>query len=105
MHGGRFHFANSNNLQFIESLYQSYLSNPESVDPSWRYFFEGMQFSSSSLPSAPLPSQMSPDLRVHLLIEAYRKYGHLLARFNPLGAAPKEPEELHLENLWFKKEE
>ncbi len=100
-----FNFASISNLNFIESLYQSYLKDPASVDVSWRYFFEGMQLAGSVLPQMPLPSKESPDLRVHLLIEAYRKYGHLMARFNPLGSTPQEPEELDLEKLRFKKEE
>jgi len=99
------HFANSSNLTYIESLYRDYLKDPESVDASWRYFFEGMQLGSnmSLLSSA---AQESPDLRVYLLIEAYRKYGHLMARFNPINVSiPSEPEELNLEKHNFKKED
>ena len=32
------------NLALIEDLYQRYLENPESVEVSWRHFFEGMDF-------------------------------------------------------------
>lgn len=105
MHPPHGYFASINNLAFIESLYQSYLKDPESVDATWRYFFEGMQLASSIASHMPQPAKESPDLRVHLLIEAYRKYGHLIARFNPLGTSMPELEELDPEKIGFKREE
>lgn len=35
----QFSFANLANLPELENLYQHYLQNPDSVDPSWRHFF------------------------------------------------------------------
>ena len=90
-------------VTYIEALYQSYLKDPLNVEASWRYFFEGMELGSQMKIS---PGGESPDLRVHLLIEAYRKYGHLRAHFNPLVLkSEEEVEELKLENLGFKREE
>ncbi|HEY2811333.1 MAG TPA: 2-oxoglutarate dehydrogenase E1 component [Rhabdochlamydiaceae bacterium] len=95
-------FATISNISYIEELYRSYLADPKSVDSSWRYFFEGMQLA-SRIPSG---SKESPDLRVHLLIEAYRSYGHLLARINPLYPAPAhEPDELNPQKLGFSQQE
>lgn len=93
-------------ITYIEALYQSYLKDPLSVEASWRYFFEGMELSSQMRLSHKSTAQESPDLRVHLLIEAYRKYGHLRAHFNPLVLKNEEEvDELKLEQLGFRQEE
>ena len=91
-------FANMGNLTFIEELYQKFQSDPTSVGESWRYFFEGMELAGSISPQL----SESPDLKVHLLIDAYRNFGHLIAHFNPIAAKPRpEPPELSLEALGF----
>jgi 2-oxoglutarate dehydrogenase E1 component len=100
-----FSYANLANLPELERLYQLYLNDPASVESSWRYFFDGMVLAQSTTPSVSLAKE-SPDLRVYLLIDAYRKYGHLMATFNPLLTAEiKEPLGLNIEKLGFKKEE
>lgn len=98
----KFSFAHLSNLNLIDELYHSYLGDPESVDASWKYFFEGMEFATTDLPK----SEASSDLRVYHLIESYRIHGHLLARFNPLAIDfPREVKELSLEKLGFTQEE
>ncbi len=98
-------YANLANLKMLESLYESWLENPHSVDPSWQNFFDGMQFA-TTLPKALPPRLESSDLRVHYLIHAYRTYGHLLAQCDVIAQEkPKEPEELKLENFGLSKED
>lgn len=100
MAGQTFSYINFSNLELIEDFYQSWLKNPASVDPAWSHFFEGMQFASST-PIANL-AEASPDLRVFYLITAYRTYGHLMARFNPIETSePHAAEELRIENFGF----
>lgn len=94
-------FANLSNVAEIEELYKRYLLNKESVEPSWRYFFEGMEFSrgddSGTVPKA---------LRIGQLIYAFRTYGHLAANVDPITKDEvKEPRELSLSELGFKSEE
>jgi 2-oxoglutarate dehydrogenase E1 component len=45
----KFNYLKSENADYIEELFQKYSSDPDSVDESWRYFFEGMEI---ALPSA-----------------------------------------------------
>lgn len=102
----RAEYANLSNLSYIENLYSQYLENPESVEGSWRHFFEGMALGSAL--KGPGQVEGSPDLRVFKLIEAYRLYGHKGAQINPIELSPKSPdevEELKLETLGFKQEE
>lgn len=99
-----FSYANLANLAALEELYEAYSEDPAQVTEPWRHFFEGLalgeQIGSSS------HGVESPDLRVYLLIEAYRKYGHLMAQFNPISTTlPQEPDALNPLKLGFKQEE
>lgn len=101
-----FSYANLSNLSNLEALYQQWIQNPQSVEASWRHFFEGMEFASSQMPAMPAKAQESPDLRIYLMMDAYRKFGHLMASFNPIATqVPQEPQELNLEKLGFKETE
>src|SRR6267154_4688039 len=102
-----FSYANLANLPALESLYEAYLKDPNRIDPSWRHFFEGMSFAQSAMPTlSAAQREGSPDLRIYLLIDAYRKFGHLMAKSNPvITTEAKEPVELHIETYGFKKEE
>jgi 2-oxoglutarate dehydrogenase E1 component len=85
------------NLAYLEEQYQRYRTNPDSLEPSWRHFFEGWELAKSLAPA----SGSSSDIKIYHLIEAYRTYGHLKAMINPLVASPSEVRELSLTNLGF----
>jgi 2-oxoglutarate dehydrogenase E1 component len=97
--------ADPGNLSLLEELYQKYLSEPGSIDPSWGVYFDGFETEISN--EFPLIDQRAPaDLRIYHLIESYRTYGHLLSAFNSLESQEKdEPSQLKLETLGFNKEE
>lgn len=40
----RFSFLNAAHSQLIEDLYQQYLKFPDSLEPSWKAFFQGFDF-------------------------------------------------------------
>jgi 2-oxoglutarate dehydrogenase E1 component len=40
----RFSFLNAAHTAFFADLYDQYLQNPDSVEPSWRSFFQGFDF-------------------------------------------------------------
>lgn len=110
------------NIALIEELYDRFKKNPADVDPSWRKQFESFDRQSPridgrtttpeafSTVSKQLPTsqkttatiEQPADLRVYRLIEAYRTYGHLMAKTNPLAEKdPEEPWQLNLNNLGF----
>ena len=115
------------NLPFLEEMYYKYTKDPANVDHSWRKFFSDLEagreqdyFSVSSSPMLaaeemkgrsvvyyPKVEISSPgDLRVYNLIEAYRTYGHLLAKVNPIAThSTEEPHQLALETLGFSKQD
>lgn len=97
-----FNYANLANAKFIEGLYDQYLANPESVDVSWRRFFEGVQFAGADTSLSPKEQLEGADLRVYFMIRAFRRYGHYLANFNPLYEnGQTEHEMLNVERFGF----
>jgi 2-oxoglutarate dehydrogenase E1 component len=106
----KFSYLKSSNAAYIDELFALYSENPDSIDPSWRYFFEGLelgtedsaQVSSSGQPISPAPTQAAPaikvaptpsvdfssEAKVAELILAYRELGRLLADINPLAPPP-----------------
>ena len=44
----RFSFLNAAHTEFFADLYDQYLQNPDSVEPSWRAFFQGFDFGLTS---------------------------------------------------------
>ena len=43
-------YLNNADIGAFEDLYQQYQQDPQSVDPEWRNFFEGFEFSKTDYP-------------------------------------------------------
>ena len=78
------------NAELIEAQYQKWQTDPESVSPNWRFFFEGFTLGAtdSSARSPVDRDHLRKQSRVDALIHAYRDLGHLLACLDPLVACP-----------------
>ncbi len=87
-------YAQISNLSLLEELYAAYIKDPAGIDPSWRRFFEGMDF--ALLPSMRMPMASGGALgaSIEKLIDAYRRHGHLLASLNPLSSEKRDVPEL-----------
>src|SRR4051794_24497370 len=83
--------ANRGNLELLEANHQRWRNDPESVDESWRIFFEGYELGVSNGdrqgPPADLDAARS-QAAVTRLIDAYREIGHYLADLDPLRMSP-----------------
>ncbi|HKB36655.1 MAG TPA: thiamine pyrophosphate-dependent enzyme, partial [Gemmataceae bacterium] len=94
----RLGFATRWNLDAIEAAYQRWRQDPESVDESWRLFFEGFELGADS--SRPLATDTgvnaAEQASVVRLVQAYRDLGHFLARLDPLGEPRKSHPQLEL---------
>ncbi len=107
----KFSYLSNSNPDFIEDIYAQYRANPESVDASWKYFFDGLElgYASDTPPLENMPQasasdskptiDLSSEAKVADLINAYRERGHLLAHINPLGERPRSHPLLKLEHF------
>ncbi len=97
---GDLNFTNRANLEYIETLYQSFRNDPASVGDEWRFFFQGVEFAKDL--NKDLIADLglsSKELDVFRLIHAYRDYGHYEANLNPLAQGTKSFPELSLHNF------
>jgi len=95
-------YLNGANAEYIESLYQSYQQDSESVEFGWQKFFEGFDFGrGSEAPSvtAETPEQFLKEVNVLNLIDGYRSRGHLFTHTNPVRERRKHLPTLDLANF------
>ncbi|MBS4168584.1 2-oxoglutarate dehydrogenase E1 component [Parachlamydia sp. AcF125] len=102
------------NLALIDEMYVKFQNDPQSIDSSWRPLFEqakageakGDLFHPTVIEQKPIDHPDRDSRRIWHLMEAYRTYGHYLARVNPIATAPiEEPWQLNLKTLGFTNEE
>ena len=92
----KFSYLNRPNLEYIESLYQTFRESPETVEEEWRLFFQGVEFAQNLSAQSGLSEK---ELDVFRLINAYRDYGHFEANLNPLATGTKSFPELSLHHF------
>jgi 2-oxoglutarate dehydrogenase E1 component len=89
-----FSYITNSHPAYIESLYQEFVQNPESVDPDLKKFFEGFDFAVSNASGTVVSSNgqitaadsidWMKEIKVYRLILGYRNKGHLIAKTNPI---------------------
>ena len=100
----RFSFLGTSHIGFIEDLYKEYLSDPDSIEPSWRAFFQGYDFSKSDFSDlledqAVVPDEVRKEFSVLNLVHGYRTRGHLFTQTNPVRTRRKYSPDLSLKNF------
>src|SRR5690554_1772594 len=106
----KYSYISNAHVAYIDELYQDYKKNPESVEPSWKSFFDGFDFAltkfgednGSEATTAPVKlsssenghlstkgtmmdmEQLPKEIKVRALIHAYRSRGHLKSKTNPV---------------------
>src|SRR4051812_46979437 len=101
----------------VEGLYEQYLKDNNSVDPSWQQFFKGFDFARTNYPvevegSAPvataavstaasvqIPDNLRKEFNVINLINGYRSRGHLFTQTNPVRERRHYHPTLDIENF------
>ncbi|MDD2813030.1 MAG: 2-oxoglutarate dehydrogenase E1 component, partial [Bacteroidales bacterium] len=92
-------YLNQADSSAIEELYKNYLLDPQSVDISWRRFFEGFEFARGTQSILPAGfTDVDTEFRVLNLIDWYRKRGHLFTKTNPVRERRKYFPTLDIEN-------
>ncbi len=104
----KYSFLNAAHTAYFAELYEQYLENPDSVEPSWRAFFQGYDFGSETYGltgeivegvSAQIPEHVQKEFQVVKLIDAYRTRGHLFTKTNPVRNRRKYAPTLEIENF------
>jgi len=97
----RFSYLHAADPGAVEELYKKFLEDPDSIDVSWRQFFDGFEFARKHYPvgnkreEAVYPSEF----KVINLINGYRQRGHLFTRTNPVRTRRKYTPTLDIENF------
>ncbi len=98
-------FLNAAHTAHFAELYDQYLQQPDSIEPSWRAFFQGFDFGlenstiSEDTTSVEVPEQVQKEFKVVRLIDGYRNRGHLFTKTNPVRNRRKYEPTLDLENF------
>ena len=97
----RFSFLNAAHTEFFAQTYDQYLLNPDSVEPSWRAFFQGFDFgmttyneenvgqhlanyATENQDCSVVSDKIQKEFNVLRLIDGYRTRGHLFTETNPV---------------------
>ena len=100
---GNFNYLRSVNADYIDEIYSKYLEDADSVDPTWKYFFDGIYLGEATVRAENAAAGPSTDwvseLKVYQLIQAYREQGHLIAQLNPIFENPSSHPELAIETF------
>lgn len=112
----RFSFLNAAHTEFFAQLYDQYLVNPDSVEPSWRSFFQGfdfgmttyndenhvqqiVEFASNNTDYSQVSEKLQKEFNVLKLIDGYRTRGHLFTKTNPVRDRRISSPNLDIENF------
>ena len=102
----KYSFLNAAHSAYFTQLYDQYLQKPDSVEPSWRAFFQGFDFGIENSNNGTV-TEITPEVPQHLqrefkvvqLIDAYRKRGHLFTKTNPVRDRRTYTPNLNIENF------
>jgi len=112
----KYSFLNAAHTSFFSELYDKYLVSPDSVEPSWRAFFQGFDFgvenagdqldaSEQRVTSmvngnqVEMPESLQKEFQVIRLIDGYRSRGHLFTKTNPVRDRRQYNPTLEIENF------
>lgn len=82
-------YLSNSDSAYVDSLYQAYQEDPESVDFGWQKFFEGFDFAqqysdAGGSTQTSTPEHVLKEINVLNMINGYRDRGHLFTSTNPV---------------------
>jgi len=114
----KYSFLNAVHTSFLAELYDKYTKSPDSLEPSWRAFFQGFDFGlENSLDELDItstesggvalingqqvdvPQSLQKEFNVIRLIDGYRSRGHLFTETNPVRERRKYEPNLDVTNF------
>ena len=101
----KYSFLNAAHTAHFAEMYDQYLINPDSVEPSWRAFFQGFDFGMEQQADLEIPDDVLKEFRVVKLIDAYRGSGHLFTKTNPVRKRRQYKPTLDIKNFGLDQED
>ncbi len=104
----KYSFLNAAHTAYFADLYEQYIDNPDSVEPSLRAFFQGFDFGSANYSingeivdgvTTQIPEQVHKEFQVIKLIDGYRSRGHLFTKTNPVRERRQYKPTLEIDNF------
>ena len=101
----KFSYLGNADVSQIENIYQQFLKDPDSVEESWKDFFDGFDFAqinysaNSKTVSTVIPENVQKEFNVINLINGYRSRGHLFTKTNPVRERRHYTPTLDIENF------
>lgn len=104
----KYSFLNAAHTVYFAELYEKYKHDPDSIEPSWRAFFQGYDFGSETFGingevidgvTTQVPEHVLKEFQVVKLIDGYRTRGHLFTKTNPVRKRRKYAPTLDIENF------
>ncbi|MFY0599611.1 MAG: 2-oxoglutarate dehydrogenase E1 component [Cyclobacteriaceae bacterium] len=99
----KYSYISNADVGYIDDLYQNYKADPDSVDESWKKFFEGFEFSQQHYGETGSKKDATieggKEIQVRNLIYAHRSRAHLKSDTNPVRQRRQHVVRLELENF------
>lgn len=104
----KYSFLNTAHTAYFADLYDQYLQDPDSIEPSWRAFFQGYDFGTENYGingeivdevTTQIPKHLQKEFQVIKLIDGYRSRGHLFTKTNPVRTRRQYTPTLAIENF------
>ena len=101
----KYSFLNAAHTAYFAEVYDQYLQQPDSVEPSWRAFFQGFDFGvengvfDGEATDVAVPDHVKKEFQVINLIDGYRTRGHLFTKTNPVRDRRKYSPALGIETF------
>lgn len=104
----KFSFLNAAHTGFIADLYEQYQKSPDSIEPSWKSFFQGYDLANELYEdetNIEVPQEVKKEFLVLELINGYRTRGHLFTKTNPVRERRDYEPKLEIENFGLSKDD
>jgi len=110
----KYSFLNAAHTTYFAEMYDQYLKDPDTVEPSWRAFFQGYDFGTEKFEAngeiiegvtTQIPEHLQKEFQVIKLMDGYRSRGHLFTKTNPVRTRRQYTPTLDIENFGLSKED
>ena len=110
----KYSFLNAAHTAYFADLYDQYLKDPDSIEPSLRAFFQGYDFGTENHglngdivdgETPQISEQVQKEFQVVRLIDGYRTRGHLFTKTNPVRDRRQYEPSLAIENFGLTSED